>query len=144
MTAVMDKAAGRTIDFERIETYLAISQPKSDRLQLSESRRITGPGMIWDKRGALIDVAVAGFDKAEVVAAWEPEIRRVLDAIGWQDSQTRSRIFEDGVTLLISAPVDLLYSSVFVIETSFHLAAHKMLGSQPDDFHHLIADLKDV
>lgn len=140
----MDKVAGRTIDFERIETYLAISQPKSDRLQLSESRRITGPGMIWDKRGALIDVAVEGFNKAKVVAAWEPEIRRVLDAIGWQDSQTRSRIFENGVTLLISAPVDLLYSSVFVIETSFHLAAHKMLGSQPDDFDHLMADLKDV
>ena len=140
----MHKIAGRTIDFERIETYLAISQPKSDRLQLSESRRITGPGMIWDKRGALIDVAVEGFNKAEVVAAWEPEIRRVLDAIGWQDSQIRSRIFENGVTLLISAPIDLLYSAVFVIETSFHLTAHRVLGSQADDFDHLIADLKEV
>ena len=140
----MDKVAGRTIDFERIEHYLAISQPASDLLQLSESRRITGPGMIWDKRGALVDVAVDGLDKAAIVAAWEPEIRRVLDALGWQDSQTHSRIFENGVTLLISAPIDLLYSAVFVIETSLHLTVHKVLGSQADDFDHLIADLKEV
>ena len=104
----MDKIAGRTIEFERIEHYLAISQPESDLLQLSESRRITGPGMIWDKRGALADVAVDGLDKAAIVATWETEIRRVLDVLGWQDSQTHSRIFENGVTLLISAPIDLL------------------------------------
>ncbi len=91
---------------------------------------MTGPGMISDKRGALVDVFVEGLDKAEIVAAWEPEIKRVLDALGWQDSQTHSRIFETGVTLLITAPVDLLYSAVFVIETSFHLTAHKVLGSR--------------
>ncbi|MEO7815395.1 MAG: Mur ligase family protein [Sphingomicrobium sp.] len=140
----MDKLAGRTIDFDRIEHYLAIPQPESDRLRLEESRRITGPGMIWDRRGALVDVRVEGLNKADVVEAWEPEIRRLLDAIGWPDSQTNSRIFENGVTLLISAPVDLLYSAVFVIETSFHLTAHKILGSQPNDFDHLIADLKEV
>jgi UDP-N-acetylmuramyl tripeptide synthase len=140
----MSKVAARMIDFELIEHYLAISQPESDRLRLDESRRITGPGMIWDRRGALVDVIVDGLDKAEIVAAWKPEIRRVLDALGWQDSRTHSRMFEEGVTLLISAPVDLLYSAVFVIETSLHLTAHKVLGSRPDDFDHLIADLKAV
>ena len=140
----MDEGAVRMIDIERVENYLEISQPESKLLRLDDSRRITGPGMIWDKRGALVDVLVEGLNKAEIVATWEPEIRRVLDALGWQDSQTHSRIFENGVTLLISAPIDLLYSAVFVMETSFHLTAHKILGSQPDDFDHLIADLKDV
>ena len=140
----MDEFAVRMIDIERVENYLDIAQPESDRLRLDDSRRITGPGMIWDKRGALVDVLVEGLDKAEIVAAWEIEIRRVLDALDWQDSQTHSRIFENGVTLLISAPADLLYSAVFAIETSWHLTAHKALGSQPDDFERLIADLKEV
>ena len=140
----MDKVPARVIDFDRIETYLTIRQPMSDRLRLEESRRMTGPGMICDRRGALVDVIVTGIDKADVVAAWEFEIRRVLDAIGWQDSRTHSRLFENGVTLLISAPIDLLYSAVFVIETSFHLTAHKLLGSEPDDFDFLIANLKEV
>lgn len=140
----MAKVAARTIDFEHVEHYLTIAQPVSDQLRVEESRRITGPGMIWDQRGALVDVIVDGLDKAAVVAAWEPEIRRVMDTIGWQDSQTNRRIFDNGVTLLISAPIDLLYSAVFVIETSFHLTAHKLLGSSPDDFDQLIADLKKV
>ena len=140
----MDKVATRTIDIELVENYLEIPQPDSDRLTLDDSRRITGPSMNWDKRGALVDVLIEGFDKADIVAAWEVEIRSVLDALGWQDSQTNSRIFENGATLLISAPADLLYSAVFAIETSWHLTAHKLLGSAPDDFGQLIANLKDV
>lgn len=132
------------IDIEVIENYLTIPQPDSEQLVLEDSRRITGPGMIWDKRGALIDILVNGFDKADVVAVWETQIARVLDALGWQDSLLNHRIFENGVTLLISAPTDLLYSAVFVIETSWHLTAHKLLELEAQDFDQLIADLKEV
>ncbi len=131
-------------DIEIIEEYLTIPQPESEQLILDDSRRITGPGMIWDKRGALVDVLVDGFDKAGVVAVWKSQIARVLRALDWQESLTNHRIFEDGVTLLISAPIDLLYSAVFVIETSWHLTAHKLLELEPQNFDKLIADLKEV
>ncbi len=131
-------------DIEIIEEYLTIPQPDSEQLVLDDSRRITGPGMIWDKRGALVDVLVDGFDKAGVVTVWETQVARVLNALGWQECQIKHRIFEDGVTLLISAPTDLLYSAVFVIETSWHLTAHKLLELEPRDFDTLIADLNEV
>jgi len=131
-------------DIEIIEEYLTIPQPESAQLLLDDSRRITGPGMIWDKRGALVDVLIDGFDKDGVVTVWESQIVRVLDALGWTDSQTNHRIFENGVTLLISAPTDLLYSAVFVIETSWHLTAHRLLELEPQDFDKLITDLKEV
>ena len=132
------------INIELVENYLTILMPESEQLILDDSRRITGPGMIWDKRGALLDILVDGFDKADVVAAWELEIQRVLTALGWSDSQTAIRIFENGVTLAISAPADLLYSAVFAIETSWHLAANSLLGQAPDEFDRLISDLKEV
>lgn len=132
------------IDIEAIENYLTIPQPESGQLVLDDSRRITGPGMIWDKRGALIDVLIDGFDKAGVVTVWETHIARVLKALGWNDSLTNHRIFENGVTLLISAPADILYSAVFVIETSWHLTAHKLLELEPEEFTKLIADLEEV
>ena len=132
------------VDIAIIENYLEIPQPKSSQLRLDDSRRITGPGMIWNKRGALVDILVNDLDKSDVIAAWEIEIRRVLDAINWTGSQSKSRVFENGVTLLISAPADLLYSSVFVVETAWHLTSHKLLGSPPDDFDVLIARLKEV
>lgn len=132
------------IDIEAIENFLTIKQPDSDQLILDDSRRITGPGMIWDRRGALLDILVEGFDKQAVLAVWETEIRRVLGALEWNNSETVSRIFENGVTVMISAPADLLYSAVFVVETSWHLAAHELLNQQPEDFDTLIADLKEV
>ncbi len=132
------------IDIEKIQDYLTIPMPASDQLVFDDSRRITGPGMLWDKHGALVDILVDGYDKAEVVSAWLPEIKRVLTALGWTDSQTTSRIFENGVTLAISAPVDLLYSAVFVIETSWHLTALKLLDQPANDFDEWIASLKEV
>jgi UDP-N-acetylmuramyl tripeptide synthase len=144
----IDRAAARIaimpIDFETIENYLDISQPQSAELILDDSRRITGPGMIWDKRGALLDILVTGFDMTAVINAWKPEISRVLESLGWHDSQIASRLFENGVTLVISAPADLLYSAVFVIETSWHLTANKLLRQQADAYDKLIADLKEV
>lgn len=131
-------------DIEIIEEYLTIPQPESEQLILEDSRRITGPGMIWDKRGALVDILIHGFDKDGVVAVWQSQIARILEALDWQDSVTNYRLFEDGVTLLISAPIDLLYSAVFVIETSWHLTAHKLLELEPRDFSAMIADLKEV
>ena len=132
------------IDIEQIENYLTIQVPESEQLILDDSRRITGPGMIWDKRGALLDILVDGFDKADVVAAWELEIRRVLTALSWSESETAIRVFENGVTLAISAPADLLYSAVFAIETSWHLTANSLLGQTPDEFDRLASDLKEV
>lgn len=131
-------------DIEIIEEYLTIPQPDSEQLILDDSRRITGPGMIWDKRGALVDILMDGFDKDAVVTVWESQITRVLAALGWQESLTNHRIFENGVTLLISAPTDLLYSAVFVIETSWHLTAHRLLELEPQNFDKLISDLKEV
>lgn len=148
MRMAIDQAAWGTVtlpmDIEKIESYLSISQPQSAHLILDESRRITGPGMIWDKRGALLDISVRGLDRAAVVKAWEPEISRVLKSLGWHDSQIASRLFENGVTLVMSAPADLLYSAVYAIETSWHLTANKLLEQQADPYEKLIADLKEV
>ena len=132
------------VDIETIETYLDIPMPESDRLILEESRRITGPGMIWDRRGALLEILVEDFDKAAVVAAWEADMQRVLDALDWTDSRRISRIFENGVTVMISAPADLLYSAVFAIETAWHFTASALLGEAPGDFESMIADLEEV
>lgn len=132
------------VDIEQIENFLDIEMPESGLFQMDSSRRITGPGMIWDKRGALIDVLVGGFDKAAVVAAWIPNIQKILSDLNWHESEITSRLFEDGVTLVMSAPADLLYSAVFVIETSWHLTASQLLEQTSDDYDRMLSDLREV
>ncbi|MEZ5757499.1 MAG: Mur ligase family protein [Emcibacteraceae bacterium] len=132
------------INIEEIEDYLDIRIPESDKLTLESSRRVTGPGLLWEKPGAILDVYVKDFKKEDVITVWLSEVNRVLKAIGWTNSQTKTRIFDTGVNLAISATIDLLYSAVFVIETSWQLTACRLLGEQPDDFEKHISDLKDV
>lgn len=133
-----------TINIEEIEDYLDIRIPQSDKLVLESSRRVTGPGLLWEKPGAILDVFTDHFDNEQVKQVWFIEIERVLKAIGWNSSQTATRIFDGGVNLAISASIDLLYSAVFVVETSWQLAASKLLDVKPDDFDDLIDDLKKV
>lgn len=133
-----------TINIEEIEDYLEIPTPSSEKLILDSSRRVTGPGLLWEKPGAILDVFTDHFEKQEVVRVWREEIQRVLDAIGWRGSKIKTRIFNTGVNLAISASIDLLYSAVFVVETSWHLAASKLLDETPLSFEGLITDLNTV
>lgn len=133
-----------TINIEEIEDYLSIRIPESDLITLESSRRVTGPGLLWEKPGAILDVFTSYFDKQEIVDCWTVEVQKVLDAINWNNSQIKTRIFDTGVNLAISASIDLLYSAVFVIETSWHLTASKMLEQSTDDFDSLISDLLKV
>ncbi len=135
----------RKISIDELEVFLSVKIPSDPKLALDDSRRVTGPGLLWKKPGALVDVLISDdFDKNHVVCVWETQMRRVLDAIGWVDSETKFRIFEDGVTLAISSTMDLLYSAVFAVETGWALAAYELLGETPPDYDHYIADLTKV
>ena len=78
-------------------------------LKLTESRRLTGANLHWDHPSAIIDVAIAG-PPEQVIQAWEKAAWEWLDKVGYADEKTFYRIFDGGASLLISAPIDVLYS----------------------------------
>lgn len=79
------------------------------QLELTDSRRLTGANLYWSRPSAIIDVNIAG-PAEDVIHAWEEAARQWLDRVGYSDEQTCFRLFEGGASLLISAPVDVLYS----------------------------------
>jgi len=78
-------------------------------LELSDSRRLTGANLYWDRPSAIIDVTIDG-PPEPVVRAWESAAREWLDSVAYSGEQTCFRIFDGGASLLISAPIDVLYS----------------------------------
>ena len=78
-------------------------------LELKDSRRLTGANLYWDYPSAIIDVAFDGPWEA-VIRAWESAAREWLDPLGYADEKTCYRVFDGGASLLISAPIDVLYS----------------------------------
>ena len=72
------------------------------KTQLTDSRRLTGANLYWDRPSALIDVTIEG-SPTEVVQAWRAAAARWLDATGHSDEQTCHRVFDGGASLLIGA-----------------------------------------
>jgi cyanophycin synthetase len=88
-------------------------------MELLDSRRLTGPNLLWDRPGAVIDVAFGAIEPRLVIGAWEREVRRLLDDVGWKHEQLCVRCFEGGASLAISAPVDALYAATELNEVAW-------------------------
>ncbi len=102
------------------------------RLALTDSRRLTGANLFWDHPSAIIDVAVEG-PVEEVIETWIRAARGLLDAVGYSDEQTCYRVFEGGASLLISAPIDVLYSMCELNEVAWSIAVSEIgQGARPD------------
>jgi cyanophycin synthetase len=91
-------------------------------MKLLDSRRLTGPNLIQDRAGAVLDVALAAGERETVPALWERQARRILDAVGWPEQETRVRLFPNGASLALSAPIDALYAATEVNEWAWTAA----------------------
>ena len=109
-------------------------------MEVLDSRRLTGPNRFWDLPGAVIDLQPAGKgepapadDAARFVEAWSCWARRMLDAVGWASQKTTHRVFENGTSVVLSAPIDALYAATEINEWAVAAALLELAGeSEPD------------
>lgn len=121
---------------------LAIPSIEAVGLRLDHCRRLTGPGYLWDRVGAVAEVVITGFDTGAVIAAWERHATRLQAEIGWGREARTSRVFEGGAILGLSAPLDQLFTAAFTMETAWHFTAAEVLGRSPGNYPRMLADLQ--
>jgi UDP-N-acetylmuramyl tripeptide synthase len=92
------------------------------KIDLLDSRRLTGPNLFWDWPGAVLDISVSGIPVDLVTAAWSEEVSRLMEAVGWPAERTCTREFDGGASLVINAPIDVLYAACELNETAFKRA----------------------
>ena len=129
---------------EDLERALDIQCAQADHIRVDPVRRLTGPGLLWERSGAVVDVHIEGVETKHLLSLWQSHARRVLDALGWLNEDVTCRAFQGGVTLAVSAPQDQLYSAVFAVETIWHYCAADLLDAKPQPFNQMIDDLKKV
>lgn len=100
--------------------------------ELTNSRRLTGANLHWEYPSAIIDVSIQG-PPQEIIAAWENAVRDWLDPVGYAEQETCHRIYEGGASLLISAPIDVLYSMCELNETAWASAVASVTGGAGPD-----------
>ena len=82
------------------------------QLALEDSRRLTGPNLVSDGPGAVLEVRVEGGSPDALVDAWDTRSKQILAAIGWSGERLYVRAHKTGVSLAISAPIDALYAAI--------------------------------
>lgn len=100
------------------------------KLELDESRRLTGPNLLWEHPGALVDVLVDGIDKNRVAVCWQDWVYKLLPEVNWQNQETTFRIHTHGISLALSAPMDSLYTACELAEHAWHLCVAELQDTE--------------
>jgi cyanophycin synthetase len=112
-------------------------------MKLLDSRRLTGPNLLLDRTGAVLDVSFGEFEPELVIGAWKQHARRLLADMGWSDAAVHVRQFEGGANLAISAPVDGLYTATEINEAAWDAARDWLEGTQRNLMRHVSRQLRD-
>jgi UDP-N-acetylmuramyl tripeptide synthase len=102
-------------------------------MNLLDSRRLTGPNLLLDRPGAVIEVSLSPEEAPRAVMAWTTQVRRMLDAVGWGDEEIAVRLFPGGASLAISAPIDGLYAATDLADWAWFAAEDVIAGRREPD-----------
>jgi UDP-N-acetylmuramyl tripeptide synthase len=111
-------------------------------MELLDARRITGPSLLWDKPGSIIDISCTAKEAHALTRVWEQHIRRMLEAVGWGEEETCNWPLSGGISLAFSAPIDALYSAAAINEWAWASSEAELADVQAPDFDEAVADIK--
>ena len=97
-------------------------------ITLADSRRVPGPGLLWDLPGAVAEVGCPEELLDAFLSAWREAARRMLDRLGWTGERLTARRFAHGASLAVSAPIDLLFTATEINEWAIAAAAEQVGG----------------
>ena len=111
-------------------------------MQFLEARRLTGPSLIFDGPGAILDVACTPDEADRLLPVWKRQVMRMMAELGWPEPLFAARHLTGGISMAFSAPIDALYAASEVNEWAWAMSAHE-LGETSDepDFEDTVAAL---
>ena len=96
-----------------------------------DSRRLTGPNLLWERPGAVIDVDFGDTNPYLAISTWKSYAKRMLEAVSWGSEATCARILSGGASLAVSAPVDGLYAATQLCDWAWTATCEHPSGTYP-------------
>lgn len=97
---------------------------------LIDSRRLTGPNLVWDAPGALLEVET---DSDALLKAWETEILALRAALGLPDLGLAVKRRSQGAWLVVGGQIDQLYGLISASELAWTRALALVEGQDPGE-----------
>jgi UDP-N-acetylmuramyl tripeptide synthase len=108
-------------------------------MRFLDARRLTGPSVLFDSHGTILDVACTTAEGERLIPVWEKQVRRMLTEIGWRDCEFASVILNGGVSMAFTAPIDALYAASGINEWAWAACDHVLNGADEPDFDAAVA-----
>ena len=108
-------------------------------MEFLDARRLTGPSLLWDKPGSILDISCTAAESEQLITVWEQHVRRMLHAVGWSRESTCHWRLSGGVSLAFSAPIDVLYAASAINEWAWACCESDLTGTDMPDFDTAIA-----
>ena len=113
-------------------------------MQCLDARRLTGPNVLWDKPGSILDVSCTADEADRVIPFCESKIRAMLDAVGW-DQETVCHIrLAGGVSIAFSGPIDALYAASAINEWVWACCDAEFNGAESPNFDEKVTEIKEA
>jgi hypothetical protein len=62
-------------------------------MEFLDARRLTGPSLLFDGPGTILDISCSRVDAERLIPVWEKHVRRMIAALGWnQEREFRSLV----------------------------------------------------
>lgn len=114
-------------------------------MEVLDSRRLTGPSLIWQRPGAVLDVKLDTDEAETLISHWESNVRDMLMRLGLGSEILEVRRYPNGASLAISAPMDALYAATAINDWAWAAATGVTEdGDKPDDVDAAAAKLSDA
>lgn len=101
-------------------------------MKVIDSRRLTGPSLLLDAPGAILDVQLDERVRDRAIALWRAAATRLLEQVGWPEQYLATRGFSGGASLAFTAPPDALYAATEVNEAAWAAAWAEVEGRVPE------------
>ena len=85
-------------------------------MEYLDARRLTGPSLLWNRPGSILDVQCTPDDTRKLIPVWDKHVKSMLSAVGWDKEVTCHWPLSGGVSLAFSAPIDVLYAASAINE----------------------------
>ena len=113
-------------------------------MQFLDARRLTGPSLLFDTHGTVLDIACSADEADSLVSAWKKHVERMLSALGWNDIEFATAKLAGGVSLAFTAPLDALYAASAINEWAWAACDHQLNGADAPDFSAALAEIRDA
>jgi cyanophycin synthetase len=113
-------------------------------MQFLDARRLTGPSLLFDRYGSILDVACSADEADRLVPMWKKHVSRMLNELGWRDTEFASAKLAGGISLAFTAPIDALYAASAINEWAWAACDHEFNGADAPDFPMALAEIRDA